>query len=86
MTTSPLFFLDALPADDHVLLTGDEGRHAARVRRMRVGEPVRAIPIVEPEVVHEIGLVVPFRDPVIPMVAALVAEARKLADSKEFAA
>ena len=48
-----------------------------------VEEPVRAIPIVEPEVVHEIGLVVPLRDPVIPMVAALVAEARKLAESKE---
>ena len=48
-----------------------------------VGEPVRAIPIFEPEVVHEIGLVVPLRDPVIPMVAALVAEARKLAESKE---
>jgi DNA-binding transcriptional LysR family regulator len=50
-----------------------------------VGEPVRAIPIVEPEAVHEIGLVVPLRDPVIPMVAALVAEARKLAASRELA-
>lgn len=41
MSTPPLFFLDALPADDHVLLTGDEGRHAARVKRIGVGERVR---------------------------------------------
>ncbi len=52
---------------------------------LRVGEPVRAIPIVEPEAVHEIGLVVPLRDPVIPLVAALVAEAKKLAVSKVLA-
>lgn len=40
MSTPPLFFLDALPADDHVLLTGDEGRHAARVKRIGAGESV----------------------------------------------
>jgi DNA-binding transcriptional LysR family regulator len=50
-----------------------------------VGDPVRVIPIVQPEAVHEIGLVVPLRDPVIPLVAALVAEARRLAASKELA-
>jgi DNA-binding transcriptional LysR family regulator len=44
-------------------------------------EPLRSIPIVEPEAVHEIGLVVPHRDPVIPQVAALLAEAKKLAPS-----
>ncbi|HYA81392.1 MAG TPA: LysR family transcriptional regulator [Methylocystis sp.] len=42
------------------------------------GPPVRTIPIVEPEAVHEIGLVVPQREPIIPVVAALVAEAKKL--------
>lgn len=36
--TPPLFLLDALPGTDTVDLTGDEGRHAATVRRMRVGE------------------------------------------------
>jgi 16S rRNA (uracil1498-N3)-methyltransferase len=41
VSTPPLFLLDALPAGDHVVLTGDEGRHAARVRRMRTGESVR---------------------------------------------
>jgi DNA-binding transcriptional LysR family regulator len=40
---------------------------------------VRAIPIVEPEVAHTIGLVVPHTDPPMPMVQALIAEARGLA-------
>lgn len=38
---------------------------------------VRAIPIVEPEVFHTVGLVVPHREPMTPLVAALVREARK---------
>jgi DNA-binding transcriptional LysR family regulator len=46
---------------------------------LRVTAPLRSIPIVEPEAVHEIGLVVPHREPTIPQVAALVAEAKKLA-------
>jgi DNA-binding transcriptional LysR family regulator len=40
---------------------------------------IRAIPIVEPEAVHTIGLVVPLREPMTPLNAALVAEARRLA-------
>lgn len=36
--TPPLFFVDALPAGDVVVLGGAEGRHAARVRRLGVGE------------------------------------------------
>ncbi|MCC6887944.1 MAG: LysR family transcriptional regulator [Hyphomicrobiales bacterium] len=39
----------------------------------------RAIPIVEPEAVHTVGLVVPPREPLTPLVAALVAEAKRLA-------
>jgi DNA-binding transcriptional LysR family regulator len=46
---------------------------------LRVTAPLRSIPIVEPEAVHEIGLVVPHREPTIPQVAALVLEAKKLA-------
>ena len=46
-----------------------------------VEAPVRSIPIDDPEVVHEIGLVVPQREPAIPLVAALVAQAKKLAES-----
>lgn len=36
----PLFLLEQLPEGDTVSLTGDEGRHAARVRRLGPGEPV----------------------------------------------
>ena len=39
---------------------------------------VRSIPIVEPEVFHTVGLVVPHREPMTPLVAALVAEAKKV--------
>jgi 16S rRNA (uracil1498-N3)-methyltransferase len=38
--TPPLFLLRDLPATDVIVLTGDEGRHAARVRRIGVGEIV----------------------------------------------
>jgi DNA-binding transcriptional LysR family regulator len=41
-------------------------------------ETIRAIPITSPEAVHTIGLVVPEREPMTPLNAALVAEARKL--------
>jgi 16S rRNA (uracil1498-N3)-methyltransferase len=36
----PLFLVDALPDGDLVRLDGAEGRHAATVRRLRVGEAV----------------------------------------------
>ena len=42
-------------------------------------ETIRAIPIVAPEAVHTIGLVVPAREPMTPLTAALVAEAQRLA-------
>jgi len=42
-------------------------------------EKLRSIPIVEPEVVHQIGLLVPPREPMVPVVSALVAEASHLA-------
>lgn len=40
---------------------------------------VRSIPIVEPDISHSIGLVVPHREPTTPITAALVAEARRIA-------
>jgi len=40
---------------------------------------LRAIPIVEPEASNTIGLVVPGREPMTPLTAALVAEARRIA-------
>jgi DNA-binding transcriptional LysR family regulator len=44
-------------------------------------EHLRSIPIVEPDAVHQIGLVVPPREPMTTLVAALVAEATYLAKS-----
>jgi DNA-binding transcriptional LysR family regulator len=42
-------------------------------------DTVRAIPIVNPEVTHAIGLVVPERNPLTPLINALVGEAKQLA-------
>jgi DNA-binding transcriptional LysR family regulator len=42
-------------------------------------DTIRAIPIVEPEAEHQVGLVVPLREPMTPLTAALVVEARRLA-------
>ena len=44
-------------------------------------ERLRAIPIVEPEVVHQVGLVIPPREPMVPIVSALVAETSRLASA-----
>jgi DNA-binding transcriptional LysR family regulator len=42
-------------------------------------DTIRAIPILEPEAVQTIGLVVPSREPMMPNTAALVQEAKRLA-------
>jgi DNA-binding transcriptional LysR family regulator len=42
---------------------------------------LHAIPIVEPEASYTIGLVVPVREPMTPLMAELVAEARRVAPS-----
>ena len=41
MSTAPLFLIDALPAGEAAVLDGPEGRHAATVKRLRVGEVVQ---------------------------------------------
>jgi DNA-binding transcriptional LysR family regulator len=41
-------------------------------------ERLRSIPIVAPEAVHSIGLIVPNREPMTPLTAGLVAEAKLL--------
>ena len=46
-------------------------------------ETIRAIPIVEPDEVHTIGLVVPAREPMTPITAALVTEAKRVAKTLE---
>jgi DNA-binding transcriptional LysR family regulator len=48
------------------------------VDTLGVAEPIRSIPIVEPQVVHKIGLIVPRRDPMTPLANALFAEAKYL--------
>jgi len=47
---------------------------------------IRAIPILEPEAVQTIGLVVPAREPMTPVTAALVAEAKRVAPKLDAAA
>jgi len=42
-------------------------------------ENVRSIPIVEPAATHAVGLIVPHREPMTPLIAALATEARALA-------
>ena len=44
-------------------------------------EAVASIPIIEPDMSHAVGLVVPHREPTTPIVSALVAESRRLAAS-----
>ncbi len=56
---------------------------ARLAQALGLAEPIRAIPIVEPEAVHTVGLVVPSREPTTPLVAALVAEARRVAQTLE---
>ncbi len=41
--------------------------------------PIRAIPITDPEAVQTIGLVVPAREPMMPITSALVVEAKRIA-------
>jgi DNA-binding transcriptional LysR family regulator len=40
---------------------------------------VRSIPIIDPAATHAVGLIVPHREPMTPLIAALVTEARALA-------
>lgn len=49
------------------------------VEMLALPEPLRSIPITAPREVHKIGLVVARREPMSPLVRALVAEAVKLA-------
>jgi DNA-binding transcriptional LysR family regulator len=46
-------------------------------------DTLRAIPIIEPQAVQTIGLVVPAREPMTPLTAALVEEAQRLAPQLE---
>jgi hypothetical protein len=48
-----------------------------------LADAVRSIPIVDPEVTYSVGLVVPQRDPLTPLIAALAQVAREVAPTLE---
>jgi hypothetical protein len=48
-----------------------------------LADTVRSIPIIDPVVTYSIGLVVPQRDPMTPLIAALVHTAREVAPTLE---
>ncbi len=49
------------------------------VQASRLAEEFQALPIMEPEITHTIGLVMPVRDPATPLANALANEARRAA-------
>ena len=53
------------------------------VETLGLTDVIRAIPIVEPTAIHEIGLVVPNREVTSPLAAALIAEALEVAATLE---
>jgi hypothetical protein len=46
-----------------------------------LADKVRSIPIVDPVINYQIGLVIPQRDPMTPLIATLVQVAREVAPS-----
>ena len=50
-----------------------------------LADTVRSIPIVDPAVNYSIGLVIPQRDPMTPLIAALVNVAREVAPTLQTA-
>jgi 16S rRNA (uracil1498-N3)-methyltransferase len=84
--TPPLFLVDELPAGGRVGLTGEEGRHAARVHRIAVGEMLQlgdgrgglatcSVTAVLPDGLElhiESRRVVPVPDPRVIVVQALI--------------
>ena len=47
----------------------------------RLSDRIRAVPIIDPDVSHVVGLVVPEREPMTPLCASLIVEARNVAES-----
>jgi len=48
-----------------------------------LADTVRSIPIVDPVVTYSVGLVIPQRDPMTPLIAALVHTVREVAPTLE---
>lgn len=45
--------------------------------------PLRAVPLVEPDAGHPVGLIAPYREPHTPVLAALLQEARRMAQTAD---
>jgi DNA-binding transcriptional LysR family regulator len=56
---------------------------ARLAQTLGLSDAVRTIPIVDPEVTYSVGLVVPQRDPLTPLIAALAQIAREVAPTLE---
>jgi len=56
---------------------------ARLAQTLGVSDAVRIIPIVDPTVRYSVGLAVPQRDPLTPMIAALAQTAREVAPTLE---
>lgn len=54
---------------------------ARLAQTLGLSDTIRMIPIVEPDVTYSVGLVVPQRDPMTPLIATLVQIAREIAPS-----
>ena len=68
------------------MLGGDSARPVAPQRvseQLGLADAVRSIPIVDPVVNYSIGMVIPQRDPMTPLIAALVQVAREVAPTLE---
>jgi len=67
-------------------ITAEPGRWASVMpaklaETLGLADRVRSIPIVDPVVDYSIGMVIPQRDPMTPLIAALVQIAREVAPS-----
>jgi DNA-binding transcriptional LysR family regulator len=58
---------------------------AKTAETLALTETLRAIPIIKPAAIHTIGLVVPAREPMTALNAALIAEARRIAETSDAA-
>jgi DNA-binding transcriptional LysR family regulator len=64
----------------HVLSGGWATILPQKAAEIFLTSPLRAIPIVAPDARHAIGLIAPYREPHTPVLAALLTEARRMAE------
>ena len=65
----------------HVLSGGWATILSFKAAEIFLTSPLRAIPIVAPDARHAIGLIAPYREPHTPVLAALLLEARRMAEA-----